>query len=93
MAMIVERSMSDGWLTNTYLVAAGPNTDAFLVDAGGPMEPLFAKADEQGLNVTHILLTHHHGDHVAAWARRSSAGRTRRCSRTRRSASPARRAT
>ena len=36
MAMIVERSMSDGWLTNTYLVAAGPNRDAFLVDAGGP---------------------------------------------------------
>jgi len=34
MAMIVERSMSDGWLTNTYLVAAGPNSDAFLVDAG-----------------------------------------------------------
>jgi hydroxyacylglutathione hydrolase len=66
MAMIVERSMSDGWLTNTYLVAAGPNTDAFLVDAGGPLGPLFAKADEHGLNVTHILLTHHHGDHVEA---------------------------
>ena len=65
MAMIVERSMSDGWLTNTYLVAAGPNSDAFLVDAGGPLEPLFAKADEHGLNVTHILLTHHHDDHVA----------------------------
>lgn len=64
MAMIVERSMSDGWLTNTYLVAAGENTDAFLVDAGGPMGPLFAKAEELGLNVTHVLLTHHHGDHV-----------------------------
>ncbi|HWK27887.1 MAG TPA: MBL fold metallo-hydrolase [Solirubrobacter sp.] len=62
--MIVERSMNDPWLTNTYLVAAGPNTDAFLVDAGGPMEPLFAKADELGLNVTHILLTHHHQDHI-----------------------------
>jgi len=64
MAMIVERSMSDGFLTNTYLVAAGPNTDAFLVDAGGPLPPLFEKADEHGLNVTHILLTHHHHDHV-----------------------------
>jgi glyoxylase-like metal-dependent hydrolase (beta-lactamase superfamily II) len=66
MAMIVERSMSDGWLTNTYLVASGPDSDAFLVDAGGPLDPLFAKADEHGLNVTHILLTHHHGDHVEA---------------------------
>ena len=64
MTMIVERSMSDGFLTNTYLVAAGPSSDAFLVDAGGPLPPLFEKADEHGLNVTHILLTHHHHDHV-----------------------------
>jgi hydroxyacylglutathione hydrolase len=63
--MIVERSMNDSWLSNTYLVAAGPNTDAFLVDAGGPLDRLFAKADEHRLKVTHILLTHHHGDHVA----------------------------
>ena len=34
--MIVERSMSPDWLSNTYLVAAGPGSDAFLVDAGGP---------------------------------------------------------
>jgi hydroxyacylglutathione hydrolase len=63
--MIVERSMSDGWLSNTYLVAAESGGDAFLVDAGGPLAPLFAKADEHGLTVTHVLLTHHHGDHVA----------------------------
>ncbi len=59
--MIVERSMNDSWLSNTYLVAADPGSEAFLVDAGGPLEPLF----EHGLDVTHILLTHHHGDHVA----------------------------
>jgi hydroxyacylglutathione hydrolase len=63
--MIVERSMNDSWLSNTYLVAAGPNSDAFLVDAGGPLAPLFQAADDNGLNVTHILLTHHHHDHVA----------------------------
>jgi hydroxyacylglutathione hydrolase len=63
--MIVERSMNDQWLSNTYLVAAGPNSDAFLVDAGGPLGPLFAAADQQALMVTHILLTHHHHDHVA----------------------------
>ena len=92
--MIVERSMTDSWLSNTYLVAAGPNTDAFLVDAGGPMDPLFAKADEHGLNVTHILLTHHHGDHVAELRRRARAlaGRDR-CSPTPTSACPARPAT
>jgi hydroxyacylglutathione hydrolase len=63
--MIVERSMNDSWLSNTYLVAAGPGSDAFLVDAGGPLEPLFQAAEEQDLKVTHILLTHHHHDHVA----------------------------
>ena len=67
--MIVERSMSRDWLSNTYLVAAEPGGDAFLVDAGGPLDPLFAKADEHGLNVTHILLTHHHHDHVAELGR------------------------
>ena len=71
--------MSDNWLSNTYLVAAGPGTDAFVVDAGGPMDPLFAKADEHDLTVTHILLTHHHHDHVVDSARRSSAGPMRRC--------------
>jgi glyoxylase-like metal-dependent hydrolase (beta-lactamase superfamily II) len=63
--MIVERSMSPDWLSNTYLVAAADHGDALLVDAGGPMEPLFEQADEHGLTVTHVLLTHHHGDHVA----------------------------
>jgi hydroxyacylglutathione hydrolase len=63
--MIVERSMSPDWLSNTYLVAAQPGGDAFLVDAGGPVEPLLEKADEHGLDVTHVLLTHHHHDHVA----------------------------
>jgi hydroxyacylglutathione hydrolase len=63
--MILERSMSPQWLSNTYLVAAGPDGDAFLVDAGGPVEPLLEKAGEHGLEVTHVLLTHHHHDHVA----------------------------
>jgi hydroxyacylglutathione hydrolase len=63
--MILERSMSDPWLSNTYLVAAAPDGDAFVVDAGGPVAPLIATADQHGLNVTHILLTHHHHDHVA----------------------------
>jgi hydroxyacylglutathione hydrolase len=63
--MIVERSMSPDWLSNTYLVAAAPGGDAFVVDAGGPVAPLIEKADEHGLDVTHVLLTHHHHDHVA----------------------------
>jgi glyoxylase-like metal-dependent hydrolase (beta-lactamase superfamily II) len=63
--MIVERSLHPQFLSNTYLVAAEPGGDAFLIDAGGPVAPLLARADELGLTVTHVLLTHHHGDHVA----------------------------
>ena len=63
--MILERSMNSDYLSNTYLVASGPGTDAFFVDAGGPVEPLLEKAAEHDLRVTHVLLTHHHGDHVA----------------------------
>jgi glyoxylase-like metal-dependent hydrolase (beta-lactamase superfamily II) len=62
--MIVERSMREDYLSNTYLVAAEPGGEAFFVDAGGPVAPLIAKADELDLKPTHVLLTHRHGDHV-----------------------------
>jgi hydroxyacylglutathione hydrolase len=46
-------------------VAAEPGGEAFFVDAGGPMEPLFEAAERHGLTPTHVLLTHHHYDHVS----------------------------
>jgi hydroxyacylglutathione hydrolase len=64
--MVIERTMSEGFLTNSYLVAAAPGAAGFLVDAGGPMAPLFDAAQEQEIDVTHLLLTHHHHDHVCA---------------------------
>jgi glyoxylase-like metal-dependent hydrolase (beta-lactamase superfamily II) len=63
--MILERSMHPQFLSNTFLVAAQPGGDAFFVDAGGPMEPLFDKVAEHDLTPTHVLLTHHHFDHVS----------------------------
>jgi hydroxyacylglutathione hydrolase len=63
--MILERSMHPQFLSNTFLVAAQPGGEAFFVDAGGPMEPLFAKVQEHELTPTHVLLTHHHFDHVS----------------------------
>ena len=62
---ILERSMSPQWLSNTYLVAGAEGGAAFLVDAGGPVAPLIETAERRGLDVTHVLLTHHHHDHVA----------------------------
>ena len=64
--MVIERTMSDGFLTNSYLVAAAPGGPGFLVDAGGSIEPLFEAAERQDIDVTHLLLTHHHVDHVSS---------------------------
>ena len=63
--MLVVRSLHPHFLSNTYLVAAQEGGDAFFVDAGGPLEPLFEAADRLNLSPTHVLLTHHHFDHVS----------------------------
>jgi glyoxylase-like metal-dependent hydrolase (beta-lactamase superfamily II) len=63
--MIVERSMSDPWLSNTYLVADELGSEAVMIDAGGPVEPLLGVIDRMRYRLTHILLTHHHHDHIA----------------------------
>ena len=62
--MIVERTMSDGFLTNNYIVADEPGGHAVMIDAGGPVEPLLEYLTRGQLTLTHVLLTHHHGDHV-----------------------------
>jgi glyoxylase-like metal-dependent hydrolase (beta-lactamase superfamily II) len=63
--MIVERSMSDPWLSNTYLVADELGSQAVLIDAGGPVAPLLDVIRRMRYELTHVLLTHHHHDHVA----------------------------
>jgi hydroxyacylglutathione hydrolase len=62
--MIVETSMHPQFLSNTYLVSDGNGGPAFFIDAGGPMMPLIEAADRLELLPTHVLLTHHHFDHV-----------------------------
>jgi len=63
--MIIERSMDDNWLSNTYLVADEQGSDAVMIDAGGPVAPLLDVLDRMRFRLTHVLLTHHHHDHVA----------------------------
>jgi hydroxyacylglutathione hydrolase len=64
-AVIVERSMHPQFVSNTFLVADGEGGPAFFIDAGGPVAPLIEAADRRGLEPTHVLLTHHHYDHVS----------------------------
>ncbi|MBA2637691.1 MAG: MBL fold metallo-hydrolase [Solirubrobacterales bacterium] len=63
--MIIERSMHPDWLSNSYLVADEPGGAGVLIDSGGPVEPLLEAIDRHELSVRHLLLTHHHADHVA----------------------------
>jgi glyoxylase-like metal-dependent hydrolase (beta-lactamase superfamily II) len=62
--VFIERSMHDQWLSNTYLVADELGGSAVMIDAGGPVEPLLRVIKRGGFMLTHVLLTHHHFDHV-----------------------------
>ncbi len=62
--MIVETATHPQFISNTYLLADGAGGPAIFVDAGGPVGPLIEAADRRELLPTHVLLTHHHFDHV-----------------------------
>lgn len=62
--MIVESSQNPDFVSNTYLVADGDGGTAVLIDAGGPVAPLLEAIEQRGLTLSHVLLTHHHYDHV-----------------------------
>jgi hydroxyacylglutathione hydrolase len=63
--VIVERSMDPSWLSNAYLVADKAGRSAVLVDSGAPLESLFEAVERLNVQVTHLLTTHGHSDHVA----------------------------
>lgn len=63
--MLIERSLHPQFLANTYLVADGEGGPGFFVDAGGPVAPLLEAAKRLQVEPTHVLLTHHHFDHVS----------------------------
>ena len=62
--MIVESASHPQFLSNTYLVSDGEGGPAFFIDAGGPVRGLIEAAERLQLTPTHVLLTHHHFDHV-----------------------------
>ncbi len=57
--------MDEQWLSNTYLVADEQGAHAVMIDAGGPVAPLLDVLARMRFELTHVLLTHHHHDHVA----------------------------
>lgn len=66
--MIVERTENPQWLSNAYLVADEAGGKGVLIDGNDDLEPLLKRAESEGVEITHILVTHPHPDHVAGLA-------------------------
>jgi glyoxylase-like metal-dependent hydrolase (beta-lactamase superfamily II) len=63
--MIIERTESETWLSNAYLVADREGGTGVVIDGNGVVGPLIEAAGRLGVTVEAILVTHHHGDHLA----------------------------
>jgi hydroxyacylglutathione hydrolase len=66
--VIVERTENPMWLSNAYLVADEPGGRGVLIDGNDELEPLLERAERDGIEITHVLVTHPHLDHVAGLA-------------------------
>ena len=64
--LIVEGRAVGPFAMNSYLIACAETKEAALVDSGGDIEEMLLRADEEGLQITKLLQTHAHIDHVAA---------------------------
>jgi hydroxyacylglutathione hydrolase len=63
--IVVERTENPQWLSNAYLVADPEGGTGMLIDGNDQLGPLLERAEGDGIAITHILVTHPHGDHVA----------------------------
>jgi hydroxyacylglutathione hydrolase len=66
--VIVERTENPMWLSNAYLVADAERKTGVLVDGNDELGPLLERAERDGIEITHVLVTHPHPDHVAGLA-------------------------
>lgn len=62
--MILFRVEQSDWLSNAYLILDEPGGTGVLVDSNTVTDPLVELAEREGVEITHVLLTHHHYDHV-----------------------------
>ena len=62
--MILQRVEHPDFLSNAYLVVDEPAGHGVLVDSNEVTDPLVERVEREGTTITHVLLTHHHWDHV-----------------------------
>jgi glyoxylase-like metal-dependent hydrolase (beta-lactamase superfamily II) len=66
--LIIERTENPNWLSNAYLVADPERRSGVLIDGNDELGPLLERAERDGIEITHVLVTHPHLDHVAGLA-------------------------
>lgn len=66
--VILERTENPTWLSNAYLVADEPGGKGVLIDGNDDLGPLLDRAGAEDVEITHVLVTHPHLDHVAGLA-------------------------
>jgi glyoxylase-like metal-dependent hydrolase (beta-lactamase superfamily II) len=64
--VILERTENPVWLSNAYLVA--DEGKGVLIDGNDELAALLARIEREGIEITHVLVTHPHPDHVAGLA-------------------------
>jgi glyoxylase-like metal-dependent hydrolase (beta-lactamase superfamily II) len=62
--VILQRVEHPDFLSNAYLVVDRPGGNGVLIDSNDVTDPLTERVDREGTTITHVLLTHHHWDHV-----------------------------
>ncbi|HOO96154.1 MAG TPA: MBL fold metallo-hydrolase [Caldisericia bacterium] len=63
--MQIERVVNGHLEVNTYIVFCPGSKNGFVIDPSYEPEKVISKIDELGLNITHIINTHEHPDHIA----------------------------
>src|SRR5215218_8981761 len=62
--LILQRVEEGQWLSNAYLIVDEIGGHGVLLDSNGVTDPLAERAEREGSEITHVLLTHSHWDHV-----------------------------
>lgn len=62
--MVIERFLTGPIQVNTYLAYDEETKEGFIVDPGAYCPELTSNAEEAGVDIKYIILTHGHGDHI-----------------------------
>jgi glyoxylase-like metal-dependent hydrolase (beta-lactamase superfamily II) len=63
-SLLVESFTGGSFAENAYLLTCPDTNESFIVDPGGGVDALLARARTRGVTVIGIILTHSHIDHV-----------------------------